>query len=143
MLGTMITYRAKYPCGYGSARRARIFIIAFALRCGFDEAQLIDIESAVGEAVANAAEHGDGTVDAGFDIMASFDGARLTIEVKDYGAGFDSDAALAACPDTSAGRGYGIFLMRELMDELVYSDRGTRIRLVKQRPHEQRILHAV
>lgn len=124
----MITYRAKYPCGYGSARRARKFVNAFALRCGFDAPAMIDIESAVGEALANAAEHG---VAAGFDVTASFDGSRIAIEIKDYGAGFDTDAALAASPNTSAGRGYGLFLMRALMDELVFSESGTRVRLVK------------
>lgn len=129
----MTTYRARYPRGYGSVRRARHFITSIAARCGFDASALRDIESAAGEGLANAAEHGDDRSQSGFDVGVSFDGTRLTIEIKDYGAGFDTDAVVAACPNTSNGRGLGIFLMRTLMDDVVYSDRGTRIRLAISR----------
>ena len=129
----MENYRASYPCGYGSVRRARIALIAFAARCGFDANELIDIESAAGEALANAAEHGDRVAAAGFTIGATFDGEELVIELKDFGAGFDADAALGRCPDPSAGRGYGIYLMKTLMDDVAYSERGTRIRMSKAR----------
>jgi serine/threonine-protein kinase RsbW len=128
----MHTYRATYPSGYGSVRPARRALIDFAERCGFAGTDLIDIESAIGEALANAAEHGDRHVALGFEVDASCDDAYLTVEVKDYGAGFDAGAASGACPDTSSGRGFGIFLMRTLMDEVDYSERGTRIRLVKR-----------
>ncbi|HVA34298.1 MAG TPA: ATP-binding protein, partial [Candidatus Baltobacteraceae bacterium] len=58
---------------------------------------------------------------------------RLVIEVKDHGTGFDPAGALSgAAPDGSGNRGFGIFLMRILMDEVAYSDCGSRITLVKQ-----------
>jgi serine/threonine-protein kinase RsbW len=125
----MITYRARYSCGYSSVRRARLFIIGVAARCGFDACTLTDIESAAGEGLANAAEHGDRDAQTGFAVCVTFDGVRFTIDIKDNGAGFDTDAVVAASPDTSGGRGLGIFLMQSLMDDVAYSDRGTRIRL--------------
>src|SRR5665213_2356364 len=131
----MLTYRASLPRGLGAVRRARRAVIDFAAQCGFDDGLLDDVESAVGEALANAAEHGDCA--AGFDVMATFEDARLVIEVKDHGAGFDCGSALerANAPDASGNRGFGIFLMRTLMDEVAYSDCGSRIQLVKRLGH--------
>jgi anti-sigma regulatory factor (Ser/Thr protein kinase) len=108
-------------------------LFAFAERCGFREGLLLDVESAAGEALANAAEHGDGEARSGFDVSASFDGRQLVIEIKDHGAGFDCVAALAnQPPDCSSNRGFGIFLMRRLMDDVIYSEAGSRVQLVKR-----------
>jgi anti-sigma regulatory factor (Ser/Thr protein kinase) len=128
----MKNYRATYPCGYGSVRKARHALIAFAALCGFESDELIDIESAAGEALANAAEHGDRTASAGFSVNATCDDADLVIEIKDHGAGFDADAVVFSVPEPLAVRGHGIYLMRMLMDEVAYSERGTRVRLVKR-----------
>ena len=66
-------------------------------------------------------------------MSATFHDARLVIEVKDHGTGFDCVTAMKnAAPDASGHRGFGIFLMRELMDEIAYSDCGSRIQLVKR-----------
>ncbi len=99
----------------------------------FSADALSDIESAVGEALANCAEHGyvNGTH---IDVRCSFDGEALTIEIKDAGQGFDRwDATDFVKPLSSAPRGYGTYIMRRLMDEIEYSERGTRVRLVKRR----------
>jgi anti-sigma regulatory factor (Ser/Thr protein kinase) len=131
----MRTYRASLPRGLGAVRQARRAVIDFAAQCGFDDGILDDVESAVGEALANAAEHGDCAE--GFDVTATFENARLVIEVKDHGAGFDCGAALARAHEPVAGgnRGFGIFLMHKLMDEVAFSDRGSRIQLVKRLGH--------
>jgi anti-sigma regulatory factor (Ser/Thr protein kinase) len=129
----MLTYRATYACGYGAVRRARLELTDFAARCGFDDGMLADIESAIGEALANAAEHGNHGASAGFDVIAAFEGARLDIEVKDCGPGFDSERLLAAStPDANGNRGFGIFLMQQLMDDVAYTERGSRVRLSKR-----------
>jgi len=131
----MQTYRASHPRGYGSVRAARRALSAFAAGCGFCGAALSDVESAIGEALANAAEHGDRECSTGVDVAATFDGTRLVIEIQDHGTGFDCNAALERSgrqPPGNSVRGFGIFLMRTLMDEVAYSERGSRIQLVKR-----------
>jgi len=126
-------YRASHPRGYGSVRNARRAVSAFAASCGFEGALLSDVESAAGEALANAAEHGDRESSSGFDVIATFDGTQLVIEVQDHGAGFDAGAVLHSAPPSLGGnRGFGIHLMRTLMDDVRYSDRGSRVQLVKR-----------
>ncbi len=129
----MLTYRASYPRGLGAVRQARLALVGFAATCGFSGGVLADLESAVGEALANAAEHGERNALTGFDVSATFANGQMVIDVKDYGAGFDSVAALnEGRPDASGNRGFGIFLMRTLMDEIAYSDCGSRVQLVKR-----------
>lgn len=126
---------ARCPRTYDSIRPARRAISGFAADCGFCGTALSDIESATGEALANAAEHGDRNASTGIDITASFDGVRLVIEIADHGAGFDARAALERPqrpPAERSTRGFGIFLMRSLMDSVSYSDNGSRIQLVKR-----------
>ena len=129
----MQTYRARHARGYGSVKQARVGLTAFAAGCGFADGTLDDVESAVGEALANAVEHGNRDTGLGFDVAATFDDGRLVIEVKDYGSGFDCERALACeSPDIEGARGFGIFLMRQLMDEIAFLDRGSRVQLVKR-----------
>lgn len=131
----MRTYRASYPRGYESVRTARRALSAFAASCGFGSTVLSDIESAVGEALANAAEHSDREAASGIDVAATFECSRLVIQIQDHGRGFDCEAALeraAEVPYRGATRGFGIFLMRTLMDEVAYSEHGSSIQLVKR-----------
>ena len=90
----MQTYRASHPRGYSSVRQARSALSQFAATCGFGGTPLSDVVSAAGEALANAAEHGDRDAAQGFDVLATFDDGRLVIEIKDHGTGFDTVTAL-------------------------------------------------
>jgi anti-sigma regulatory factor (Ser/Thr protein kinase) len=129
----MLTYRASLPRGYNSVRQARRALRTFAETCGFADTPLADVENAAGEALANAAEHGNGEGSPVFDIWATFDGDCLVIEIDDHGRGFDAAAVLARpAPDATGYRGFGVFLMRTLMDEVAYSECGSRIQLVKR-----------
>lgn len=124
-------YHAQFPSASASVGKARRAVTAFA-REWFSGDALCDIESAVGEALANCAEHGyvNGTH---IDVRCTFDGQALTIEIKDAGRGFDRwNATDFVKPLSSAPRGYGTYIMRRLMDEIEYSERGTRVRLVKR-----------
>lgn len=129
----MSTYHAQFPSAHGSVGTARRAIVDFA-RSWFAGVELADIESAVGEALANCAEHGyrdDGVI----AVTCRADGERLTIEIQDAGTGFERwNHSDWTQPTSSAPRGYGMFIMRRLMDEIEYSDRGTRLRLVKRLP---------
>ena len=91
---------------------------------------LADIEFAVGEALANCVEHGYSPRSL-VKVNCTCDGVRLTIEIKDNGAGF-APARLVGRPALFAPRGYGTSIMRALMDAVEYTEGGTRIRLVKK-----------
>lgn len=129
----MAEYHARFPSAYESVGRARRAVIVFA-REWFSGDELSDIESAVGEALANCAEHGhvNGTH---IDVRCRCDGRELTIEIADAGKGFERwNACEFLKPLSSAPRGYGTFIMRRLMDEIEYTERGRRVRLLKRRP---------
>jgi hypothetical protein len=82
--------------------------VAFAQTAGFDGAELQELELAVGEALANAVEHGHAP-GGSIEISASCQNDVLVIEVKDYGRGFEAWENPAAIPrPASSPRGFGI-----------------------------------
>ncbi len=130
-------YHARFPSAYASVGKARRAVIAFA-REWFSGDDLSDIESAVGEALANCAEHGhvSGTH---IEVRCRCDGRDLTVEIADAGKGFERWNTCEFCkPHAAAPRGYGTFIMRRLMDEIEYTERGTRVRLLKRRSAAER-----
>ena len=82
---------------------------------------------AVVEACLNAIEHGGGTM----VVRLSGDSAnarpRLVIEVEDHGHGFEPSAIAPRRPACALGsgcrRGWGLTLIRELMDEVKITSR--------------------
>jgi anti-sigma regulatory factor (Ser/Thr protein kinase) len=113
------------------ARRAAV---QFARCAGLFGEALADFEYAVGEALANAAEHGcpAGTR---FSVYACVREGAVRIEIKDGGRGFsgwntiDERKLVAQSP-----RGFGIFMMRTLVDEVQFDEGGSRIRIAKKLP---------
>lgn len=129
----MTEYSAQYPNEHGMVRRARQAIVEFA-RTWFSGQGLADIEHAVGEALSNAAEHGH-TPGSVVDVRCRCEGERFTVEIDDGGKGFPRWNALDQVrPKSNAPRGYGIFIMKSLMDEVEYRDGGRRLRLMKRLP---------
>ncbi len=57
--------------------------------------------------------------------------------MKDSGAGFARwNASDYVRPMSNSARGYGTFIMRELMDEMEYSEHGTHLRQCKRLPDD-------
>ena len=73
-------------------------------------------------------------------IEVSLDPSRVVLDVIDQGPGFDPDAVpdptLPANLQRPGGR--GLFLIRKLMDEVQFNDRGNAVRLVLRREEGQR-----
>lgn len=95
-----------------------------------------DIEIALREAVTNAVVHGnreDQNKHVEIICRLAIDGA-VDITIRDEGDGFDS----SSIPDPTAPEnrmsthGRGIYLMRSLMDEVRFEDRGTVVHLYKK-----------
>lgn len=128
----MLEYRARFPNTHGAAVNARHALLDFARLAGFVGIALDDIESAVGEALANAAEHGHREASA-FSVHAKVEARTLIVEVRDSGPGFRSWKAVDFLrPMSDAPRGFGIFIMRALMDTVEYSEGGSCVRLTKK-----------
>jgi serine/threonine-protein kinase RsbW len=127
-------FRARFPNTPRAAAFARRSLIAHIAAYGYADGDLADIETAVGEALANAAEHGHRS-GSGFEVRIYVERDRIVIEVQDEGGGFHlSPTAAAAKPAHDAPRGFGIYLMRHLMDEVDYNEHGTCVRLTKRLP---------
>lgn len=104
---------------------------------GWPEADVMAVELALQEAVANAIRHGcRGDATKVLECSVSCDRAgEIVIVVRDPGTGFDP----ASVPDPrdpanilkSSGR--GIFLINGLMDEVRFADGGRELRMKKKR----------
>lgn len=90
----------------------------------------------VTEALANAVLYGNRSDPAKLvRVEVALDPSCVVLDVVDEGPGFDPagvpDPTLPANLDQAGGR--GLFLIRELMDEVQYNDRGNAVRLVLRR----------
>ncbi len=133
--GPMREYRARYEAAAESGVAARRAIVTFATTCGFAAKELHDIEVAAGEAISNAIEHGN-RAQGPVDLSCAFDGSTLAIEISDRGPGFANVVQpTPGAPPTF--RGWGLFLMKSLMDRVFYSSNGSIVRLEKLLPRSE------
>jgi two-component system OmpR family response regulator len=125
---------------------------------GLGQKQIKQLTTAVRELCANAIEWGhQKQVERIVTVVYRIDPEKVTIVIRDTGAGFDPDKLPhAATPDDPVAHmmvretlglregGFGILLARGLVDELKYNDTGNEVRLVKYFPpraHLQREPH--
>lgn len=111
-----------------------------AISVGLSPDEADEVRLAVVEAVINAVEHGrsdEGRVHVSFSTSRS--PARLAVTIGDSGSGFDP--SLVKVPDitekigtTQRKRGWGLKIMRSLMDEVLIesTEAGTRVTLIKK-----------
>ena len=125
-------YRANFTSNIQSLAVARRGIAGFAAECGFCGDEVQDIKLAAGEALSNAVEHASAQRPRRITVDCSFDGHALTIQVQDEGAGFPAPVDMGDVIPDARGRGFGIFLMRRLMDEVAFERNGTVVRLVRR-----------
>jgi serine/threonine-protein kinase RsbW len=104
---------------------------------GFDADQRADLAVALGEALSNAAVHGNGLrprslVSVAIEIIPK---KQVVVEVRDSGPGFDAQKLQDPTdPDrVLVPGGRGVFLMKCLVDETEYDGPGNRVRLTKRR----------
>lgn len=87
---------------------------------------------AIGEALANAAEHGyrdDGYVTVRIRSMPP---AAVVVDVEDDGPGFDAERFSRG--DIDETRGFGMKIMQAMADRVEFSREGRRVRLWKLQP---------
>jgi anti-sigma regulatory factor (Ser/Thr protein kinase) len=101
----------------------------------FDNRQVADITLAVAEACVNGVRYGSTDAvkkhEPVVTVTAQPGEDHLSIEVQDFGAGFEFERV--TMPEASAESGRGIALIHALMDKVAITStrRGTRVRMVK------------
>ena len=133
--------KATFPGLYTSLGKIAAFIRDASKQAGFDSATSYQIELAVDEAVTNIIEHAYGGENEG-DIECAYhiDRKGLTIYLRDNGQPFQPENI--ATPDISApienrnNHGLGLFMIRELMDQVFFEfnqKTGNCLKLVKHK----------
>lgn len=117
--------------------RVRAFVRDVAAREGAEAAAIADVVQAVDESVTNAIVHGYAGREGTVDVEVERDGSRLVVRLRDQAPRFDP--TLVPPPDVTLPLelrppgGMGVFLTRELMDDVRYrhSDDCNELTLVK------------
>jgi serine/threonine-protein kinase RsbW len=88
------------------------------------------VELAVHEACTNIIKHAYAGQSGRIEIVMAIGGdpQRVMVETFDSGRSFDLESVKAPDLDAVQERGYGIFLMRQLMDEVTYRANSQRNR---------------
>jgi serine/threonine-protein kinase RsbW len=129
-------FRAAFSGERKNVPLARNAIASFARLCGFSTDDVADIKVAAGEALSNAVEHGHARRSSGFSVRCSMEHDELRIEIRDNGDGFMPESVRAGGPLEQRDRGFGIMLMRRLMDGVQFDNNGTCVRLYRRRPEQ-------
>jgi len=91
---------------------------------------LDDLLQGVGEAVANAIQHGAGLM----QVHVELTDHQVTVRVRDSGMGFDLKRlkTTADCPMPSAETGRGLYIMRQVSDSMAaYTGHGCLVSITK------------
>ena len=111
-------------------------LAAFAKKLGFSPSRIEDLKTAVAEAHINAVQHGNrGRPDARVLVAFHFKDGILHVSVFDEGGGFkesprdpDIDRIL---DDLDLPVGFGVFLIKRLMDHFEYRRSGAQLNEVR------------
>ena len=125
------------PSRLGAEKKAMEEATRVAREMGFSQDRINDLKTAVAEAVVNAMEHGNQLRESTtVGVTLSTDENTLTISVHDNGTG----AKKFPTPDMDAkilreepSRGWGVFLIHNLMDEVQFlsdKERGNTVRMI-------------
>jgi len=117
--------------------RARQWVSAHARAAGFSDTEVRNLGLALSEACANVIKHAyHGQPNHPIELHLTVDEARVELAIRDRGTKFNLTSYQPPNLDESQEGGYGIFIIRGLMDEVEYdtsAEQGTTLRLVKYR----------
>ena len=120
--------------------RVRHFIEGHARACGFSSDVIDQLSLAVDEACTNIIRHAySGSKSGPVDITVDVDAERFTVTIRDEGNSIDlekySEPDLNKSIQDRRGGGFGVHIMRKLMDLVEYEEHGefNEVHLVKFR----------
>ena len=125
------------PSVLGCEKTAMDFVASVAKKTGLADERIEDLKTAVSEACLNAIEHGNKlNASTKVGVSITVDGSRLQVDVQDEGKGVGQIVPPNIEDMIEKGerpRGWGIFLIRNLVDELEFkadSDGGNVVRMI-------------
>jgi serine/threonine-protein kinase RsbW len=105
---------------------------------GLEKPVLGDLRLVVDEAVTNIVLHGYGGEGGPVELLVARDGDDIVVRIRDQAPPFDPDGVVAPDLNTALAErqpgGMGVFLMRQMMDEVQFRplpEGGNELRLVK------------
>ena len=120
--------------------KVRRFVEGHARACGFSSDVIDQLSLAVDEACTNVIRHAySGSKSGPVDISVEVDPERFTITIRDEGKSIDleeyAEPDLAEAIESRRGGGFGVHIMRRLMDLVEYEKHGkfNEVHLVKFR----------
>lgn len=121
--------------------RVRNWVAEKAQAAGFSTEDVFALKLAVSETCSNVIRHAyEGADDKDIIVSVSIEGDALSLTIRDFGKKFDLSDYKPPDLDTPSEGGYGIYLTRELMDEVEYDTsppEGTVLRMVKRKGGSQ------
>ena len=115
-------------------KRASAKLIGALKKLKLSKETLFDIRLCLEEAVVNAIKYGN-KLDSRLPVVISYaiSGGKLEITVRDQGKGFNYKTTPDPRSDTNILKhgGRGIFLIKNLMDEVRYNDSGNELKMIK------------
>ena len=120
------TIEVSLPNKLGYERIAMESSASFAKIVGFAQERIEDLKTAVSEACLNAIEHGNGgRLDARVIVTMEFENGFFNVSVRDEGNGIKEfplpPDIMEKIKTREPPRGLGIFLIKELMDQVEFN----------------------
>ncbi len=117
------------PNKFGSEKLVMEQVATLAKKIGFSDDRIEDLKTAVSEACLNAIEHGNemnATTKVG--ISLSVNGTKMKVSVEDKGNGMRGKVNEPNIDNkingTETPRGWGIFLIKNLMDDIKFEPKA-------------------
>ena len=129
------------PNDLASIEEAVDFVMERCSGCGDDSRRLrLNLRVGLSEALANAMLYGNARDPSKrVKLEVAIQGSTITARVTDEGSGFNPYRIPdPTCPaNLLRAEGRGIFLMRKLLDEVYFNDRGNSVTLVLRLPADR------